>query len=465
MINILVIQLTRLGDIIQSIPLLDDLIKKHPEAKIYLLVNDVFKDSCAFLKDIQIIPVVLEEFVRVKDNEYLFSQNVYFKDLMHFLNSKFFKYVFNLNNSLIARHFTDNLIYRYKYGFGYKSIESKATSLETKFYSSQKGIQSKQIVNNSPEWAAYINSFLKSRQLNSMNLVDIFRRFLSPDYNSDYEYSVFPASLKEKSIALQCGARNIKRHFTQEQYVDIANHYLRMNYTVYLLGLENERNTARLISEKISKKGIVDLTGKTSLSELLLIISRCERVFTPDTGTMHLAALCNTPFTSLFAGPAYPFETLAYSKNAEVFMPDPKYISCYPCKDDEICPFKFECQNFSFKKYFLQQNNDSFIQLDIVRDEIGQTLLPVNETAVLWRAFTKFYFYNKAYSALINISAENKSLIKRELKLWNILNTDNLQEVVNNFEFLKPLLFYKKLNQGKGLVKEAIAFFERQINE
>jgi len=436
-LNILVIQMARMGDIIQSIPLVNDVKKHYPESNIFLLVNEVFHDCGFLLKDVSFIPISLGFFIQKKE----------MKDILPLpISGISFDIVINLNNSTYAKQILDYVVAEKKMGFGVSDRHSF-------------------------EWAMYVTSFLKTRHLNSLNLVDIFRRFFSVFYSAnegfELENNIMINLAPKKNIAIQCGARNIKRQFSKDNYIDIATHYLEKGYQVNLLGVQNETQTAKEIVKKIGHKNLIDMTGKTDIKKLIHIVYSCERVYTPDTGTMHLCAFCNTPFTALFYGPAFPFETMGYFKMADVYMPDREIFSCYPCKDDELCPNNFSCHSFSFQSLYLNKTNNNFIKLCVDRDQIGQVLTPMNEMATLWRNFTKMYFFNIDIFDLqkkhVITQPETRAIIQRELKLWSKIDIKNLEVARINFYFLKPLIYFNKLSNEKTLIHKSLEFFKSYI--
>ncbi|MCL2065132.1 MAG: glycosyltransferase family 9 protein [Candidatus Cloacimonetes bacterium] len=451
--NIIVIQLARLGDIIQSVPLLEEIKSVYIGFNIYLFVNDIFKESSIFLNNINIIPVILENLVDEK-GDILTNQGT--EQYLHNLTERFENQaliLINLNNSCIAKKIAAYVYSEKKLGFGAKDSE---------------------------EWTSFVTSFLNTRHLGSVNLVDIFKRFLKKDYQNYLplkKISISNSSSNEKkqqqlsptkglkSIGIQCGARNIKRQFTQQHYIDITSHYLEKNYIVYLLGLKSEMQVAKKILDKINHPNLIDTTGKTDLSELVNIISKCERIYTPDTGTMHLAALCGTPFTAFFCGPAYPYETLAYTEKCEVFLPSWEVFKCYPCKDDALCPNNYACHRFSFKKIFTEGYDEDFLSLDVKYDEIGQVLTPIDEMALLWRCFMRYYFNSiqDSLNVFLPISTSMKKKIERELKLWEVLDINDLEASEVNFYFLKPLVYYNKFKAEKRLITCAIDYFKEAV--
>jgi len=295
--------------------------------------------------------------------------------------------------------------------------------------------------------------------------VDVFRRFVrdSGSRNQDLGFRKQKVEGTDKCIGLQCGARNIKRQFTLQHYLDIVNHYLGKGYKVYLLGMASESAAAESVTNKIRSDKLFDMTGKTDLKQLIEIISKCERIYTPDTGTMHLSALYGVSFTALFYGPAYPFETLAYSGNAEVYMPAKERFPCYPCNDHERCDRNFECHGFSFQKVFNNEGNSDFCRLSVEYDEVGQLLSPIKELAKLWRRFTRHYFYDEKEDFDIEISEDAKRIVKREFRLWKMMDINDLEVACENFYFLRPLVYVSKMVESGCLVNKAIEFFECKV--
>ena len=78
---------------------------------------------------------------------------------------------------------------------------------------------------------------------------------------------------------------------------------------------------------------VLNLTGKTNLLELAGIFSLSDLVLSPDTGPMHLAAAVKAPLIALF-GPTAPWRTGPYGNNPGIIRKD---LACSPC-------FKKKCR-------------------------------------------------------------------------------------------------------------------------
>ena len=81
-----------------------------------------------------------------------------------------------------------------------------------------------------------------------------------------------------------------------------------------------------------------DLTGSTTLSELISQIQRCRVLLTNDTGTMHLASFLGVPTVAIF-GSTEPVLTGPLGKGHIVIR---HHVECSPCFLRE-CPIDFRC--------------------------------------------------------------------------------------------------------------------------
>jgi 3-deoxy-D-manno-octulosonic-acid transferase/heptosyltransferase-1 len=78
---------------------------------------------------------------------------------------------------------------------------------------------------------------------------------------------------------------------------------------------------------------VLNLAGKTDLMDLAAIFSLSDLVLSPDTGPMHLAAAVKAPLIALF-GPTAPWRTGPYGNNHAILRKD---LPCSPC-------FKKKCR-------------------------------------------------------------------------------------------------------------------------
>jgi heptosyltransferase-1 len=105
-----------------------------------------------------------------------------------------------------------------------------------------------------------------------------------------------------------------------------------------LLGGPEEQKLAASVMNHLGQVPALNLTGCTSLRDLIGIFAECAVAFGPDSGPMHLAAAVGCPVVSLWGSTApersapWGFEDLAI----------PAEIPCHPCYLRE-CPIGREC--------------------------------------------------------------------------------------------------------------------------
>lgn len=82
---------------------------------------------------------------------------------------------------------------------------------------------------------------------------------------------------------------------------------------------------------------VINLAGKTSLRELMALIAACSVLLTNDSGPMHIASALGTPVVALF-GSTNATKTGPYNGGTVIH----KNVSCSPCYK-RTCPIDFRC--------------------------------------------------------------------------------------------------------------------------
>lgn len=107
---------------------------------------------------------------------------------------------------------------------------------------------------------------------------------------------------------------------------------------IALLGGAGERPLADAIAGAL-RKPPVDLCGRTTLPELVGVLSRLDLLLTNDSGPMHLAAALGTPLVAVF-GPTDWRETAPVGPGARSLVRED--VECAPCMLRE-CPIDHRC--------------------------------------------------------------------------------------------------------------------------
>ncbi len=127
----------------------------------------------------------------------------------------------------------------------------------------------------------------------------------------------------------------LERRWGSQKFIDLIKALLEEypQFEIVLIGSKDEMEYTSKISTQFSDERLINTSGKTSLDELIGIVSNATLLITNDTGPMHLAFSSNTPVVCLF-GPCSPEQ---YGINANAF-PIYKPLYCSPCVHDFETP-------------------------------------------------------------------------------------------------------------------------------
>jgi lipopolysaccharide heptosyltransferase II len=141
--------------------------------------------------------------------------------------------------------------------------------------------------------------------------------------------SLLPSSTRYPHlIALQPGARWKNKRWPVQNFAKVvhrlAHKFPEVHFAV--LGGEDDLPLGETIAQAVPEK-VLNLCGKTSLTEMIEWVRRCDLLLTNDTGPMHVAAAMNKPLVALF-GPTEPRRTGPYGQLENVLRLD---LPCSPC--------------------------------------------------------------------------------------------------------------------------------------
>ncbi len=113
---------------------------------------------------------------------------------------------------------------------------------------------------------------------------------------------------------------------------------------ILLLGSKAEADLGRAVLRELGPK-LADkarnLAGTTDWSGLMQALTGLDAVLTPDTGTMHLACHLGVPVRAVFLSSAWCFETGPYGAGHVVYQ---AVDQCLPCLETRPCPFEVRCR-------------------------------------------------------------------------------------------------------------------------
>jgi heptosyltransferase I len=129
------------------------------------------------------------------------------------------------------------------------------------------------------------------------------------------------------------------KHWGTAKFAEVARHFLRKGFAVALMGSRRER----VVCEEVARlaPGAIDIAGETTLSELAALIRRSAISVTNDSGPMHFAVALDRPVVSIF-GPTDPIWIGPYGRDGAVLQAG---VPCSPCLLRQLsrCHFGHVC--------------------------------------------------------------------------------------------------------------------------
>ncbi len=328
--KILVFNMTRMGDLVQSTPLISGLRHKHPEARISLIITRDFYEFSERIPNInERIVFDLKQFKENRETTWVELYR-YLEKFLETLKERNFDLVINLSHSKLSA-----LMIQY---LGLKNVRGFLCNSEGERMTYH-------------PWLQYFFIEPFNRDYNSFNLVDIFSRGgdVEPgpkgieiiEKNEDLHnvkkwFQNIENSGKPLIVGIQAGSSLEGRRWPTEYFAKLANKLIQeLGVFIILFGVNSESKVANEIYSQInSTHQVLDLTGKTNYSELIGALKHCQYLITNDTGTMHIAAALSVRIIGLFFAHAHPYETAPYKEENIIFQ---ARIPCAPCSYGVTC--------------------------------------------------------------------------------------------------------------------------------
>lgn len=238
-------------------------------------------------------------------------------------------------------------------------------------------------------WATFLQGATAQRINCPFNIVDMFRmaagvgrqparnRLRPPDAAvlAEVEQRLHAAAPSgcDGFVALQLGASEARRQWPVARFVAVGEALWReAGLCPVLLGAPSERPLAEAYAGA-SRAPFIDCIGGTDIPHLAGLLLRSRLLITNDTGTMHLAAGQGVPVLALFLATAQPWDTGPYLPGCCCLEPD---LDCHPCAFHTACPHGLRCS----------EHISSDVVLALVRSRLehGSWEAPPQETARIW---------------------------------------------------------------------------------
>ncbi len=308
--RILVYQVARMGDVLQTTPLIRAIRNRYPDAHIALMVRDMGRPIAERNPDIDEILDYDEEQIlqnlKANDSNRLLDAYRQAQDQLGLLIKEPFDIAFNCVNSTTSAMFLKMA--------GIPEVIGAHLGDDWHFVLRGK-------------WPTYFFTSVFYREFNDVNLSDIMRHFI--DDPARTERLVFEVAdddrryvdelLEAEGIGegsfiacMQLGASEKAKRWPEEQFAQLAGALVRRyDAKVLLVGVEKEAESGKNF-ERYAPGISTHLFGRTTVGQLAALLERADVLVTNDTGTMHIAAAVQCPVALVSVGYVHFRETGPY---------------------------------------------------------------------------------------------------------------------------------------------------------
>jgi heptosyltransferase-1 len=346
--NILLIKLSAMGDVVQTLPVLNKLRRRYPKAHIDWLAtppvaellrpNPAISDVIEFSRDEWVKPWTPAPFV--SSARLIATLRAAQYDLVLDLQGQLRSAVFAFASGAPVRIGFDK-----PRGDVWKASPRKITDQARKhaWQGAREG-----------SWLAYTHHIpLPTLDVHPVERYLRVGPMLGLDGDAaDFSFPIPPEATtridalldyygigKTRLIAMAPGTNWETKQWRSEAFAEVARHFLQKACAVTLIGSDRER----AVCDEVARlaPGAVNLAGETTLSELAALIRRASVCVTNDSGPMHLAVALDRAVVSIF-GPTDPVWAGPYRRDNAVLRAD---LPCSPCYLRQLsrCNFAHAC--------------------------------------------------------------------------------------------------------------------------
>ncbi len=340
--QVLLINITRMGDLVQMGTLLQRLQHEWPGAAVDLVVDERFAPVAKLLPHLR--NIISYDFHRLVDESRAQRKDVVtlYRDMTRWaaplVDARYDRVInltFNRRSGLLASY------------VGAKELRGIAAPKDG------------DVTIHNP-WMAYLTDVHAQRRFNHFNLVDIYALggsgpgpfaplslTISAETNQwARDFLAAHGGPHIPWMAVQVGASDPMKAWRPELFGRTLAELSRRTKLGYVfIGTEEERKSIHISQTTYRQAGgngpLCDAVGRTTLPQLAAVLAQCRALLTNDTGPMHLAVGVGTPVIDLSVGHVDFRETGPYGSGHWIVQPD---LGCAPCGFDQVC-FHHACKD------------------------------------------------------------------------------------------------------------------------
>jgi heptosyltransferase-2 len=326
--KILIIQTAFVGDVALSIFFANELKQKFPDCKISFISTEIGYEILRCFKFID-NPIIFS-----KHNKHRGYKGI--KIFMEQLGSTSYDYLFALHRSFRTAILVSKIKTRQKIGFDKNSLSL--------------------LLNNRIKYDRFLHEIDRNRQCLSI-FTGFDERF---DYLkcvkkniSDFNFvtNIIDTSF-QKPILIAPGSAWETKRWHKDYFIELISMLKNSGEYVVLIGNKKDMEVCNYISNKIE---IQDLSGQTSIPQILELVRNSKLVITNDSAPTHFASLFNIPTIVIYGATSSKFGFAPRVEKSIIF--ENNNLFCHPCSihGERKCPRgTMECiKNITSEQVFL----------------------------------------------------------------------------------------------------------------
>ncbi len=336
--KILFVTLSNIGDVILTLPALDYLRKEFPQAKITVVSGPRPKGIFEANPAVDNL-IIYDKHARLKEKIKLFGR----------LQKEHFDLVVDLRNSffglLLPARYKAPIFLR---GSGHMKDRHLSRVQGSEFLPVRQagrvqGSEAKKTIESSlcigPQDREYVENIFKENSI----------------------------AQHDKIVIIAPGARSSTKRWPKEKFAQLAERIIgELAAKVILVGDRADAFITKYIGEQ-SSHSLLDLAGKTTISQLGALLRKASLLITNDSAVLHLASYLDLPIVAIFG----PTSDKKYGPWSGVWATVKKEIFCRPCEKAE-CRFRtLDCMHLVKVEDVLRQVINILVQ--------GSGFLPVRQ--------------------------------------------------------------------------------------
>ena len=314
--KILIIRLSALGDSIHTLPLANALRKTYPDIQLDWIVEDKAE------KFIVNNPLL--------DNVYVLERKKWKKSGVLTAFKAFFEIIKKIQNERYDIVIDTQQLFKSSVIMGLSKGKRKISLDDGREFSF---LFANEIIKTNRKQFD-INRHVVKRNLEIAQYLgckDMKPEFVLPDLSSEYSQNIIDIinnlDKTKKTIVIAPATTWENKHWSVQGWIELINEF-KKECNIIITASEKEKTLTSQILSKISDGNITDLSGMTSLADLVYIFKHSNLVISPDSGSAHIAWAAAQPsiITLFFATSAKrtaPFGGKYYSISAK--------SACSPC--------------------------------------------------------------------------------------------------------------------------------------